>query len=129
MLFRSDHNNRLRKLSDLEGKVILLDFSAFALENSVQYIFELRELYNKYHSKGFEIYQVSLDNNKLFWQQQCVNLPWICVRDDAGSQTHYINNYNLQSIPTMFLINKEGELIAREYDFKNIDSLISKSLK
>jgi len=124
----NDRNDHLRKLSDLEGKVILLDFSAFSLENSVQYIFELRELYNKYHHKGFEIYQISLDDNKLFWQQRCENLPWICVRDVAGSQTHYINSYNIQSIPTMFLINKKGEIISREYDFKNLNSLIKNNL-
>ncbi|MDR0811971.1 MAG: redoxin domain-containing protein [Paludibacter sp.] len=123
-----DRNGQSRKLSDLAGKVILLDFSAFESERSVQYVFELRELYNKYHAKGFEIYSVSLDKNKLLWQQQTENLPWICVRDEAGVQTPYATSYNIQSIPVMFLIDKKGEIISREYDFKNLNSLIAKSL-
>ena len=57
-----------RSLSDLRGKVIVLDFSAIEMEQSKGYIFELRELYNRYQSRGMAIYSVSLDRNKLLWE-------------------------------------------------------------
>jgi glutathione peroxidase-family protein len=124
-----DQNDKLRKLSDNEGKVILLDFSAYSMQKRVQYIFELRELYNKYHNRGFEIYQISLDNSKLVWQQACENIPWISVRDENGINTQYVTSYNVQTVPTIFLINKKGEIVARESNFETLDKLISDNLR
>ena len=57
----TDHRGVLRKLTDLKGKVVMLDFHIFASKQSTERIMALRELYNKYHDRGFEIYQVSLD--------------------------------------------------------------------
>jgi hypothetical protein len=60
-----DRKNVPHKLSSLEGKVVLIDFSSYAADGIVDYTFALRDLYNKYHSRGFEIYQISVDDNKL----------------------------------------------------------------
>ena len=62
-----DNKGKQRKLSSLKGKVVLLDFHVFATENSPARILLLRELYNKYHAQGFEIYQVSIDPDEHFW--------------------------------------------------------------
>ena len=51
-----DKNDNIRKLSEFEGKVVLIDFSAYSDKESVAYTFALRELYNKYHGKGFDIF-------------------------------------------------------------------------
>ena len=67
----NDKSGKKRKLSELEGKVVLLDFSAYESKESIEYTFALRDLYNKYHNRGFEIYQVSVDQNKLLWQKIC----------------------------------------------------------
>src|ERR1035437_6140006 len=80
----NDSKGVTHKLSSLEGKVVLIDFSAYASDQSVDYTFALRDLYNKYHSRGFEIYQISLDDNKQLWEQSIANIPWICVRDENG---------------------------------------------
>lgn len=124
----SDKNGQTRKLSELEGKVTLIDFSAYEMENSVQYTFELRELYNKYHNRGLEIYQVSLDRSKLLWQESAANIPWICVRDEEGANTKYIASYNIQSIPTLFLMNRKGVIVGRDIEFKSLDAEIAKNL-
>ena len=50
----NDNKGHVRKLSDLKGKVVLLDFHMFAGEGSLKRIMMLRELYNKYHAQGFE---------------------------------------------------------------------------
>jgi thioredoxin-related protein len=98
------------------------------MENNVAYTFELRELYNKYKSRGFEIYQVSLDRSKLLWEDASANVPWISVRDESGANTSYISSYNVQSIPTMFLMDKKGVIVTRANDFKTLDAEIAKLL-
>lgn len=118
-----------RKLSELQGKVILLDFSAFESRESVAYTFALRELYNKYASRGFEIYQVSLDRNKLLWEESIQNLPWVCVRDENGPQTIAATTYNVTSIPTYFLISKAGEIIGRDLDRAKLIQEIEKQVR
>ena len=79
-----DNKGKVRKLTELKGKVVLLDFHVFATNDSPARILLLRELYNKYHDQGFEIYQVSLDPDEHFWKQQTSALPWISVREEAG---------------------------------------------
>lgn len=123
-----DKNNVVRKISDLKDKVILIDFSTYDSEQSVNYTFSLRELYNKYHKRGFEIYQVSLDKNKLIWEQSIQNIPWICVRDENGSNTTYVSTYNISSVPTTFLINNKGSIVARNLDFETLNTEIEKNL-
>lgn len=118
-----DRNGVTRKLSDLKGKVVLLDFHVFASDGSTRRIMQLRDLYNKYHSQGFEIYQVSLDPDEHFWKEQVAALPWICVRDETGS-AQAANSYNVQSAPTFFLIDKNNVLQKRDVQVKNLDEEI-----
>ncbi|NDP19817.1 MAG: DUF4369 domain-containing protein [Paludibacter sp.] len=124
----NDKNNINRKLSELEGKVVLIDFSAYESKESVSYTFQLRELYNKYHGRGFEIYQISLDRNKLIWEKSIANIPWVCVRDQEGPNTKYISTYNITSIPTTFLMNRKGELVARDLNYPSLIKAIETDL-
>jgi len=121
-----DNKNVSHKLSALEGKVVLIDFSSYAADGMVDYTFALRELYNKYHGRGFEIYQVSVDDNKLLWEQSVQNIPWICVRDEDGTGAARL--YNVSSIPTTFLLDKKGNIISRSPGFEELAKLIEKSL-
>ena len=113
----------VQKLSSLKGKVVLLDFHVFASKNSTQRIMWLRDLYNKYHAQGLEIYQVSLDPDEHFWKEQVAALPWICVRDENGS-AQAASAYNVQQVPTFFLIDKNNVLQKRDVQIKNIDAEI-----
>ena len=123
-----DKKNMEHKLSSLIGKVILIDFSAYESEQSSDYTFTLRELYNKYHSRGFEIYQISLDQNKQFWEQATQNIPWICVRDANGPDTKYVVSYNVSDIPTTFLMDKKGNILARNLGPDELRKAIEKNL-
>jgi peroxiredoxin len=116
------------KLSDLDGKVVLLDFTSYQAEGAVDYVFALRELYNKYHSRGFEIYQVSVDQNKVLWQQSVENIPWVCVRDDNGPNAVCLSTYNVTSIPTTFLLTRSGNIIKRSPGFDELNKLIEANL-
>ena len=123
-----DNKGNLRRLSDLTGKVVMLDFHVFAGENSTKRIMMLRDLYNKYHAQGFEIYQVSIDPDEHFWKTQTAALPWISVHDDAGTDSQVLSQYNVQSIPTFFLIGKDNSVKMRDVQVKDIDAAIKSLL-
>lgn len=125
----SDNKGQQRSLTEFTGKVVLLDFHAYAMENSVERIMMLRELYNKYHAQGLEIYQVSVDDNDHFWRTQTDALPWVCVRDPQGSQSQYLARYNVQQIPTFFLIDRSNTLYKRDAQITNLDNEIQSLLK
>ncbi len=124
-----DQFGKEHKLSELKGKVVVLDFVSSAIQNRSAYILQLRELYNKYHSKGLEIYQVYVDEDAFRWSQTVENLPWVCVRETNMGRQSSLLTYNVRSIPTLFVINKQGDVIARHNDFKSIEKDINKSLK
>lgn len=122
-----DEKGNNRSLSSLRGKVIILDYSAIDMEQSQAYIFELRDLYNKYHTCGMEIYSVSLDRNKFLWEDGVQNLPWVNVF--AGDKaTQVLMRYNVQSLPTLFLIDRKGNVQGRYTDFKALETDIKKYL-
>ena len=118
----ADNKGQVRRLSDHAGKVVLLDFHAFGTKQSTQRIMMMRELYNKYHAAGFEIYQVAVDPDEHFWKTQTAALPWISVRADENSQA--LTLYDVQSIPTFFLITNENVLYKRDVQIKNLDAEI-----
>ena len=124
----NDNKGHVRKLSDLKGKVVLLDFHMFAGEGSLKRIMMLRELYNKYHAQGFEIYQVSLDPDEHFWKTQTSAIPWISVRDENGTDSQILAQYNVQNIPTFFIIGKDNVLKKRDAQIKDLDAEIKSLL-
>ena len=119
----TDNKGVQRSLSSLAGKVVMLDFHLFANEKSMQRMMLLRELYNKYHAAGFEIYQVSVDPDEHFWKTQTAALPWICTRVDDNTQ-QVLRLYNVQQIPTFFLLDKNGNVVKRDTQVKDIDAEI-----
>ena len=119
-----DNKGQQRRLTDLNGKVVLLDFHVFASEGSTARIMQLRDIYNKFHAQGLEIYQVSLDPDEHFWKTQTAALPWVCVRDERGVQSEYVVSYNIQSIPTFFLLGRNSDLYKRDAQIKDLEAEI-----
>lgn len=118
-----------RSLTDLKGKVVLIDFTVYNNAMSAAHNLALRELYNKYASQGFEIYQISLDGDEHFWKTSADNLPWVCVRDANGAYSSYISLYNVTNLPSVFLVNRNNELSARGENIKDLDEAIKNSCK
>jgi peroxiredoxin len=119
-----DNKGQMRRLSDLKGQVVLLDFHVFATNESPARILLLRELYNKYQSQGFQIYQVSLDSDEHFWKQQTAALPWISVREDKGINSSTLSIYNIQAVPEFFLIDRGNNLVGRSQNIKDLEQTI-----
>ena len=115
-----DNHGQERHLTDLKGQVVLLDFHIFAMNDSPARIIMLRELYNKYHQQGFEIYQVSLDPDEHFWKQQTAALPWISVRDADGVNSQRLMLYNIQAVPDYFIIDRGNNLVKRAIQIKDL---------
>ncbi len=125
-----NRRNDMVKLSSLKGKVVLIDFSAFGIEKSAIHTLYLRELYNAYHADGFEIFQIALDSDKLFWLEQTRDLPWVCVRDQNAPNCKYLLTYNVQAVPAWFLVDRNGDIVAgQDLDANNLPKSIERLLK
>lgn len=123
-----DLKGKERSLTELAGKVVLIDFTIYNNTMSATHNLALRELYNKYHEKGLEIYQISLDANEHFWKTSADNLPWICVRDEKASYSNYIQLYNVTQLPTIFLVDRSNSLNARGENIEDLEAAIQKLL-
>lgn len=115
-------------LTSLKGKVVMLDFTVYAEANISARNLELREIYDKYRSRGFEIFQISLDDNEHFWKTSADNLPWICVRDANGPSSYNAVLYRVDKLPTYFLINRANEVVLRDVQVEDIEKSIEELL-
>lgn len=127
-----DINAQKVKLSEVDAKVILVYF--WSASNAGQKMFNqdfLKTIYEDYHKKGFEIYQISLDVDKAIWagvvKEQ--KMPWINVCDSRGSDSPYRIAYNVGSLPAAFVI-ADGELVDGSIvDEASFRKLLNKLLK
>jgi len=102
-------------LSSLIGKVVLLNFWASMDKASRQSNQVLKGIYDTYHSKGFEVYSVSLDNDMAAWRDaiRFEDYKWIDVCELSYPNSYAASTYNIQKIPTTYLIDKEGNIVAK----------------
>lgn len=123
-----DMKGNVRKLSELKGKAVILDFTIYQSAVSASHNYMLRDLYDKYAGQGLEIYQVSLDADEHYWKTTADNLPWVCVRDANGIYSSVAASYNVQGVPSLFLINKNNELSARGENVKDLEAAVKSLL-
>ncbi len=102
-------------LHGLNNKMILLNFWASYSKPSIQRSLELKSLYRRYHDKGFEIYQVSLDKSAEQWRKavRFDQLPWINVSSLNGFESYPAKVYNVQNLPTDYLIDQQKGIVAK----------------
>jgi peroxiredoxin len=111
----SDRDNKEIALSSLQGKVTLVAFWASGNSSSIQALIQLQSTYLKYHEKGFEIYAISLDNNKISWMNAIDfnEFSWINVSELSFPDSEAALLYNISELPTTYLINREGDILAK----------------
>ena len=104
-------------LSSTRGNIVLLDFWASWCKPCRDENPNLVNAYNKYSSKGFQIYQVSLDKTREAWMKGISEdhlERWIHVSDLRYWQSMVVSLYELEQIPTNFLLDREGKIIASD---------------
>jgi peroxiredoxin len=111
----ADRDGKVVDLSSLKGKVTLLFFWASSSNESIKALLQLQPIYEKYHQKGFEVYAVSLDNNKINWMNAIDfnEFSWINVLELSSPESRAALLYNIVSLPTNYLITREGDIVAR----------------
>ncbi len=108
-----------------KGNVVILNFTIYEGDFSPAFNKILNDTYNQYKSRGLEIFQVSLDRDDVTYRQAAKNLPWITVYDPMGN---FSAPYNLQSVPTAFIINRHGDVAERVDDVTRLPGIIAKYL-
>lgn len=111
-----------------KGKVMVVNFTAYSAEGSPALNVELARIYNAHKSQGFEIYQVSVDDDEFFWKKAAKNLPWITVYNSPKSGAENLLRYNVSAIPATFIINRNGELVERIDDITRLESAVQRYL-
>lgn len=119
------------RLSSLKGKVVLIDFWASwcgpcRISNK-----QLVKIYDKYKDKGFEIYGISVDEDRRDWEKavQKDRITWLQVIDDAGSASQTIRTWNVYQIPTSYLVDQNGRLVAMDLDSRSLDKKLRQMLE
>ena len=110
------------------NKVVLLSFTAYQTEYSPAYNMKLAELYKRYKNRGLEIYQISFDADEQAWKVAADNLPWVCVRDPQTVYSSYASMYNVKTLPTCFVIDKNDGVVKRIEKVGEIESAIQSRL-
>jgi len=110
----NDTEGRRISLESLKGKYVLLTFWSVNSQDCLQENLDLKQFYNLYSRRGFEIYQINLDTDEELWKTSVkfYELPWINVREDDPSNPVVAQLFNVRALPANFLFDKQGEIIA-----------------
>jgi len=101
-------------LSSLKGKYVLLTFWSFQSKDCIEENLQLKEYYKLYNKKGFEVYQINLDDNESSWKAAVKfdELPWISTREDDPNNPKNAVLFNVKSLPANYLFDKDNQIIA-----------------
>jgi len=109
-------------LSSLKGKYVLLTFWSVQSRDCIEENLQLKEFYKLYNKKGFEIYQINLDENEELWRAavRFDELPWINTREDNPKDPKNALLFNVKTLPANYLFDKESKIIASNLHGKEL---------
>jgi peroxiredoxin len=119
-------------LSSLKGKYVLLCFWSIQSQECLQENLQLKEYYKLYNKKGFEIYQINLDQSDADWKAEVRfdELPWISTKEDDPNNMVNASIFNVKTLPANYLFDKEGQIVASNLHGKalqiKLDQLFNK---
>jgi len=126
-----DLNGKDLSLSSLKGKVVLIDFWASWCGPCRKSMKHLSAIYPALKTKGFEIYGISIDENKDDWKKAVAadRISWLQVNEDGGWNAPVANLWKIDQIPTSYLLDKQGKIVARDLEGRQLEAKINQLLK
>jgi len=114
-------------LSSLKGKVVLLTFWSVQSQDCIAENLLFKNIYQTYNRKGFEIYQVNLDENEAAWRNEVKfdELPWISTREDDPKDPVNARLFNVRTLPANFLFGRDGSVIGTNLHGRALDIKLS----
>ena len=111
-------DGRTVNLKEFEGKLVLIDFWATWCGPCMRELPEVKEVYDTWHEKGFEIIGISFDQSKemLLSVLKREHIPWPQYFEESDGPNHFAVQYGINRIPTMWLVDKRGvfrEIVVR----------------
>jgi len=108
-----DINGKRIALSSLKGKVVLVTFWSVDSKECIAENLQFKSIYKSYNKKGFEIYQINLDENEEKWRAEVKfdELPWINAREDDLANPVNAILFNVKTLPSNFLFDRDGSII------------------
>jgi peroxiredoxin len=124
-------NGNFVALSSLRGNFVLLDFWASFCPPCRADNPKIVAAYKKYKGKRFEIYGVSLDDNKSNWEKaiQTDNLDWVQVSDMKRWESPVVKQFGIEAIPSNFLIDPTGKIVAKNIEGGKLEEILEKNIK
>ncbi|MFK7808272.1 MAG: TlpA family protein disulfide reductase [Saprospiraceae bacterium] len=118
-------------LSDLRGKIVLVDFWASWCGPCRRENPNVIKVYEKYKDKGFDVLGVSLDRSKDPWLKAIKKdqLPWHQISDLRGWKNEVAQLYSISSIPHTMLVDREGKIIARNLRGPQLEAALKEIFK
>jgi thiol-disulfide isomerase/thioredoxin len=109
-----DISGKRISLSSLKGKIVLLTFWSIESKECIAENLQLKDFYKTYKKKGFEVYQINVDQNEEAWRNEVRydELPWINTREDDPANPENARLFNVKSVPANYLFDRKGEIIA-----------------
>ena len=126
-----DVNGNPVSLSSLKGKVVLIDFWASWCGPCKRAIKHLSGIYPSLKNKGFEIYAISIDEDANDWKHAITagKMSWLQVNENGGFYAPVAELWKIDQIPTNYLLDKQGKIIARDLEGRDLEKAINTLLK
>jgi len=123
-------NNKAVRLADFKGKYTLIDFWASWCAPCRQENPNIVKQYHAFKDKGFTVLGVSLDNNPGSWMRaiESDKLEWTQVSDLQAWSSDLVTTYRITAIPTSYLVDPEGKIVAKNLRGKELEDFLQKTL-